>query len=147
MAKLAIMVGLPASGKSTFLKQRIDSSFIRISTDNIRLALYGRQYILQAEPFVWAIAETMARTLLLEGYNVAIDATNTTKRRRAKWVRLAREFNVRLQIYVFKLPLATVKERNRQREAYVPEELIDRLHANWEEPTEEEGIINYFTAT
>ena len=41
---------------------------------------------MEAEPFVWAIAKTMVRSLFLAGHSIVIvDATNTTKKRRDDW--------------------------------------------------------------
>jgi hypothetical protein len=50
--------------------------------DNIRLALYERDHLQQMEPFVWELAQTMAGTLRLSGYNVMMDDTHSSKWKR-----------------------------------------------------------------
>lgn len=81
---LLCMVGLPYSGKSTHAKKY---SCPTVNPDSIRVALHGRKFIPDAEPYVWAIAKTMVRALFLSGHDVVIlDATNITEDRRKEWV-------------------------------------------------------------
>lgn len=81
--KLILMVGLPRSGKST---HALELGFPIVNPDAIRLAIHGEAYIQAAEPYVWAIANTMARALFNAGHNtVIIDACNNTRKRRDDW--------------------------------------------------------------
>lgn len=83
MNKLKITVGLPQSGKSTWARQQ---GLPIVCPDAIRLSLHGQPFIQQAEPFVWAIAETMTRALFNAGHKeVVLDATNTTHAARRRW--------------------------------------------------------------
>jgi len=80
---LILTVGLPRSGKSTWAKQQ---GYPIVNPDSIRLALHGQRFEKLAEPFVWAIAKTMVRSLFLAGHDtVIVDATNTTQGRRDEW--------------------------------------------------------------
>ncbi len=85
---LVCMVGLPYSGKSHKAKQlSFGEGWPVVCPDSIRVALHGRKFIPEAEPYVWAIAKTMIRALFLSGHNaVILDATNTTKKRRDEWI-------------------------------------------------------------
>lgn len=81
---LIITVGLPRSGKSTWAK---GYTYPIVSTDSIRLAIYEQPYIKSAEPYIWAIAQTMVKSLFLAGHDaIILDATNTTKERRKIWI-------------------------------------------------------------
>lgn len=82
--ELILMVGLPRSGKTTWAKEYVkeNPNTIIVSPDTIRFALHGKRFIVEAEEFVWAIHYTMVKTLLLQGYDVLVDATNTTEKRR-----------------------------------------------------------------
>jgi predicted kinase len=81
---LICMVGLPYSGKSTEAKKK---GYPIVCPDAIRVALHGKKFIPEAEPYVWAIAKTMVRSLFLAGNAVVVlDATNTTESRRKEWV-------------------------------------------------------------
>lgn len=81
---LVCMVGLPYSGKSTEARLMI---FPIVCPDAIRIALHGHKFIPEAEPYIWAIARTMVRSLFIAGHDVVVlDATNTTEERREKWI-------------------------------------------------------------
>lgn len=80
---LILTVGLPRSGKSTWARS---TGYPIVNPDSIRMALHGNAFLEQAEPFVWAIAYSMARALFLAGHDhVVVDATNVTRARRAEW--------------------------------------------------------------
>lgn len=85
--RLICTVGLSRSGKTTWaLEFSRDHGAPIVNPDSIRLALHGNRFIMRAEPFVWAIAKIMVRSLFLAGHNtVILDATNTTKKRRDEW--------------------------------------------------------------
>lgn len=140
MAELAIMVGLPRSGKSTFCKQLMTAGYVVVNPDRLRLALHGQAFATNAEPFVWATAEVMVRMLLMQGHNVVLDATNTHKQARSTWTRMAREFETRLDIFWVNTPIEVCLERNVGAGA-VPEEVIRRMHRNFQSPSDDEGVI------
>lgn len=80
---LICCVGLPYSGKSSWARKQ---TYPVVNPDSIRVAMHGYRYIARAEPFVWAIARVMVRSLFLAGHNIVIlDATNTTRKRRDAW--------------------------------------------------------------
>ena len=82
--RLILTVGLPLSGKTTWVKEQGKPI---VNPDSIRLALHGHRFLQSAEPFVWAIAYLMARALFLAGCkDVIVDATNISRARRDKWV-------------------------------------------------------------
>ena len=83
MSTLVLTVGLPQSGKSTWAK---DQGHPIVNLDAIRLATHGQPFVGSAEPFVWATAKAMVRSLFLAGHEtVILDATNTTRKRRGEW--------------------------------------------------------------
>ena len=83
MKILILTVGLPRSGKSTWArKQEIPI----VNPDSIRLALYGKPFIDEAESMVWCIAKYMVKALFLAGHDkVILDATNLTIKSRNMW--------------------------------------------------------------
>ena len=81
---LICTVGLPRSGKTTWVQRQ---PFPIVCPDAIRYALHGQRYIDLAEPFVWATAKVMVRSLFLAGHStVILDATNTTRKARDNWI-------------------------------------------------------------
>ena len=143
LGRLAILTGLPKSGKSTYAKTLKEEGWVVVNPDTIRLALHGQQFVASAEGFVWATAELMARSLLMSEYKVLIDATNTTKKRRAQWLKLAQEFGLTLDAYIMDTSVEECHERNnfllKHGSTGVPPEVIDRMAEQWE-PVEEEGV-------
>jgi predicted kinase len=93
MNRLILTIGLPRSGKSTWARAQ---GHPMVNPDSIRLAITGKRYEALAEPFVWATAKAMVRSLFYAGHEVVIlDATNTTVKRRDEWIDplWAREFH------------------------------------------------------
>lgn len=81
---LILTVGLPRSGKTTWVEAQ---GYPIVNPDSIRLALHGERFISLAEPFVWAIAKVMVRSLFLAGHHtVILDACNATEKRRDEWL-------------------------------------------------------------
>ncbi len=143
MGRLAILCGLPKSGKSTYAKKLQEDGWVVVNPDTVRLQLHGQAFYPAAEPFVWAAVELMVRSLLASEHRVLVDATNTTKKRRAQWVKLAGEFGLTLDAYVMDTPVEECHYRNDFIAKYgsdaVPREVIDRMATQWE-PVEEEGV-------
>lgn len=84
--RLICMMGLPRSGKSTMAAHLREKGVPIVNQDSIRLALHGRRFIALAEPMVHAIAEIMARSLIIAGHaTVCVDETNVRRSVRDKW--------------------------------------------------------------
>ena len=140
MAKLAIMCGLPRSGKTTLAKRLERDGWVCVCPDDIRLALHGQPFVKEAESSVWAIVWTRAHTLLQGDHMVLIDATNLTKKSRSSWRKLAEEFGLDLDIYLVETPFEVCLERNTGTGA-VPEDVLRRMNEIYQRPTESEGRI------
>lgn len=136
--RFAITCGLPRSGKTAWAMAQ--GSWTRICPDDIRLAMHGERFNRLMEPYVWAMAETMARALLRGGQSAIVDATHTTRDQRAKWVRLAREFGLDLGIYWINTPYHLCMARNRGPNS-IPDPIIQRMHLRFEQPGNDEGIV------
>jgi predicted kinase len=140
MAKLAIMCGLPRSGKTTLAKRLAHEGWVQVCPDEIRMELHGQPFVKEAESRVWAVACDRARDLLKGDHNVLIDATNLTKKSRSSWCKLADEFGLILDIYLVETPLEVCLERNTGTGA-VPEDVLRRMNETYQRPTETEGRI------
>ena len=132
------MVGLPRSGKSTYARALQETGWVRVEPDAFRVALHGHAYVSAAEGIVWAAAELAVRALLVSGHAVVIDATNTTRHRRAGWLRISRDLSVPAEAFVMDTPLEECLERNETRRHRVPVEVMRRMSRQWEPVTSEE---------
>lgn len=137
MRELILMVGLPRSGKSTKAMQASKGLNAPVcNPDSIRFALHGRAFVHEAEQFVWAIAHNMVRSWFIQGYKtVILDATNTTKARRAEWRREADKFI----FYVIKTPLMECLQRAGNNDDM--KSVIQRMYHQYEPVEPYEGTI------
>lgn len=138
--KLGIMCGMPLSGKSTYAKMLQKQGWVRVSLDDIRLALHGQIYKAEAEPIVWGTAELMVRSLLKSGHKVIVDTTNRTKERRKRWIQVAKEFGLILEIYYVDTDYETCKERNKAQNR-LSNNYLKQIYKEFEKPTSDEGTI------
>lgn len=86
MNLLVCTVGLPRSGKTTWVAGLRDWGFVVVNPDSVRLALHGQRFIQKAESFVWATVRVMVEALFLAGHDrVVVDSTNVTRKLRDSW--------------------------------------------------------------
>lgn len=122
---LHCMVGLPYSGKSTRAKELSEIGNMPIvCPDTIRVALHGKKFLPDAEPYVWAIAKTMVKALFMAGHpDVILDATNITQERRNEW--LSKRWLTKF--YHCATPVEICKERASKAGDTVMLEIIDKM--------------------
>lgn len=143
MSKLIMMVGVPGSGKSTWIQNNKEDTDIVISRDAIRFSMLkdGEEYFSHEgdvfTEFVWQIA-----TALAGGHTVIADATHLNKSSRAKVLNKVRKLADEIEAIVIDVDLITALERNDMREgrALVPRGVIRRMYIQMEMPEESEGF-------
>jgi predicted kinase len=132
------MVGLPGSGKSTYLQQLGVNA---ISSDAVRLLLADDASIQTIHPQVFATMRYLLRRRLALGRPVSyVDATHLTPAERAPYVTIARKFGCDLEAVFFDVPVEICQQRNRQRQRIVPEEAIEAMRSKLVPPSLEEGF-------
>ncbi|MCZ8512652.1 ATP-binding protein [Paenibacillus filicis] len=122
-----IFIGIQASGKSTFFKERMFNSHIRINLDMLktrhREMIYLEASFQAKQPFV-------------------VDNTNPTAQDRSKYIFLAKEHKFRVAGYYFEPDFAESMKRNEARTGKdkVPEAGIRSVMKKLQVPAFSEGF-------
>lgn len=97
--RIIIMVGLPRTGKSTFVNNFVEAAarvrripFTVVSSDDIRRVM-GVRYDPAIEEQVQYLCSTLAESLMVRQQNLVIDNVNLTEKVRQKWIRMAKKHN------------------------------------------------------
>lgn len=141
-----IGVGIPGSGKSTFLKPYADKvGAPYLCTDAIRAELNGSEGTYgQGEDEVFdTLYKRMHEALDTHG-KVVVDATYTNPEYRRIAIDHLRQKADEVHAIHFDTPLDVAKERNQGRERKVPDDVIERMHQSLQEhpPSEAEGLTS-----
>ena len=148
MRVFLLLRGIPASGKSTFIKENNLERFT-VESDEIRIAINGLQYNEDGKltipqynaNLVWETVDNALQSRMDKGELVILDATNVRKEAYRKYKKLAGNNNYRFFVVDFtpdieteeekKKYLEKTKERNNKRPEYkqVPEEVLKK-HLN-----------------
>jgi predicted kinase len=127
--KLTILIGCPASGKSTYAEWIVKSEpkTFRISRDEIRFSQFQEAMEPEAEKMISKMVYEQVKALLSSGWNVVLDSCNTKmeyiKSNIGDYQELAN-----IEFKLFDLPLEELYERNAKRERNVPKKVIDSMY-------------------
>lgn len=139
---LVVLVGIPASGKSTLAKQLLNEKSVAISRDKIRFSMIkdGEDYFSKEKEVYNLFVKEINENLAL-GKTVIADATHVSKSSRRKLLNRINKDVTKIALVV-STNVETCKERNSKRAGLekVPNSAIDRMVSNFEYPEEEEGF-------
>ena len=134
--QLIVTVGVPRSGKSTWVKNYLETDYCPVvSLDSIRLAIHGQRFLPSAEPYVWATAKTMVPALFGAGHDtIIVDSCSTTYGQRKQWC----SPNWDTLFMVLKTDLNICKDRALKDGMSDLLQIIDRMAQYWEDLREDE---------
>ena len=137
MAKLIVLQGIPASGKSTYVRKwqaAKPEQRVIVSRDSLRHAR-GEYWIRSQEDYITKLECFAVRQALKFGYDVAIDATNFNEPYLHRWELIAEENYAEYIQLLFHADLDECIRRNQnpERNVRVPNETIEYFYKKYED--------------
>lgn len=135
--QIIILKGLPASGKSTWAKQKVkegQGKWKRINKDDLRSMIDAGEYSDKNEKMVLRIRNDLLMRFLHEGCNVIIDDTNLNPKHEEEVRKLVENTygqDVEIEIKEFDTDIETCIKRDKNRENPVGEKVIRRMARQW----------------
>lgn len=141
---LVVTVGLPASGKTSWVKGFIednkDKTIDIISSDKIREEIFKDIGDQNHNNEVFDIMKRRTKESLSQGHVAVYEATNiSSKRRRALLKELKRYYDKAICLFKYKNLLNCFVD-NENRKKRVPSDIINRMYRNFEIPHKNEGF-------
>lgn len=143
-----MLVGLPASGKSTLAKEimKTGDDIVYLSSDALRLELFGDENNQDNNGVVFNEMAVRTRQALKDGKHVIYDATNVSRKKRKGLLQQLPKDTQKTAVYMatdYKVAL----NRNNYRKRVVPQHVIDKMYKTMQIPIYSEGwdrILFYY---
>jgi predicted kinase len=147
--QVEILVGMIASGKSTYARARAAQGAIIINDDDLVMAVHGGNYLLYdkaLKPLYKTLETTLFGLAVAAGRDVVVDrGVNISRAGRARWVAMAKSYDIPCRAVVFPHDGAYVHAERRYKNdarGYTLEDWVKvaQSHdARYEVPTPSEG--------
>lgn len=128
MSKVIVGIGIPGSGKTTFLKSFAEKhQYVYVCPDDIRVELTGDAKDQTKNKEVWECAHQRVFDAMKE-HTVVVDATFVNADQRKMFLSLLRRNGAeKVEGILVDTPIEIAKERNQKRERVVPEHVLERM--------------------
>jgi len=142
MSTLIFLRGLPASGKTTWALQKLNTSqgaVKRVNKDDLRAMIDGGKWGKQNEAMVLTTRDSLVITYLEAGYDVIVDDTNLHPKHQARMEEIAKMKNASFQLINFDTDVEECIRRDSNRAKPVGEKVIRDMYNRYiATPTTEE---------
>ena len=134
-----MMIGLPASGKSTVSKELLkQGDTVYLSSDEIREEILGDVNDQTKNTNVFEVIRDRAKQALTDGRHVVMDATNINRKRRKGFLQQLPK-NVDKVAWYMSVRYEDILKQNLKRDRVVPEHVIKRMYKTMQIPVYGEG--------
>lgn len=137
MATVYMTVGLPGSGKSHYVKENFKDTYIA-SSDRLREELWGDENAQGDDDLLFDTLHKRIMGNLLLDKDVVYDATNINAKRRRNYLKSISSEYKKVCLF-FLTDIDICKDRNKNRERTVPEEVIEKMYRTFQIPQYSEG--------
>ena len=138
--KFIMMIGLVASGKSTYAKKlSIKENAIILSSDQLRLELFNNVNDIEHNNIIFETIHKKAKEYLKNGENVIIDSTNLSYKKRKTFLDELKKINCIKECYLIATPYELCLQQNQLRDKHVPEYVIKKMYKSIYVPQYFEG--------
>lgn len=139
MLEFIMLVGIPASGKSTYAKELEKNGYHIHSSDEIRKELTGDENTQVVNEKVFQVLHKRIKSDLEQGISCVYDATNISMKRRIAFLNEIQKYDCHKKCILFVTPVEVCKERNQIRERKVPDYVFDKMLKQFQCPYFYEG--------
>lgn len=147
MNKLIMLIGLPASGKSTWSSKYMEchENTELVSSDSIREEVFGNVNDQKHNGEVFNIVHKRVVSAIKNGRDVVLDSTNLSRKRRIGFLKSIPDCSA--EAIIFAIPFEFCCKRNAARDRVVPQVAMDRMYRSFQPPHYAEGFdeINIIT--
>jgi predicted kinase len=145
LKKLILLVGIPASGKSTLARKLTQKGFECINADTIRAELYGDE-LEQGDPQdVFSVFFERLEGMMKDEKDIVVDNTNLKAAHRKQILDRGHKFDYAdIQLWILDVPLDVCLKRNALREKKVQEDVLANMFMTFNRsgrPRKEEGKL------
>jgi predicted kinase len=143
--RIVLLVGLPGSGKSTWLTQIGAGG---LSSDAVRRLLADDETDQSIHVRVFQTLRYLLEQRLAIGRPVTyIDATNLTPEERRPYLEIGQQRGCEVEAVFFDVPLEVCRERNARRDRVVPDDALAKMAAKLVRPGVDEGFSRVTVVT
>jgi predicted kinase len=137
-----VMIGLPGSGKNTWIERHLSDKVKQVSRDDIRVEL---GYCTKDEKIVGTpqqeskVSDVFNKRLVeyvKGGHDVVINNINLKKKYRDDYKKLLKKYNVKWVYVVVEAP--SIEENISRREGQVPEDVLRKMYDTFTMPLSDE---------
>ena len=127
---LVVLVGPPASGKSTWAETQLRRDVV-VSSDRLRALVGDGEHDQRAGTDAFDVLDLVVERRLRRQLLTVVDTLGTDAKRRIRWIELAKAHGVPAIAVVFDTPPSECRARNKAREEPVPSAFLTQQLNAW----------------